>query len=55
MLTDGYGMREKGTKDDSKIFCLSAKMDLLLNEMKKTVSEADLGREVRVQFWTCYF
>lgn len=48
-------MRKIGIKDDSKIFCLTGKVDLLLRFAICYVSEADLGRETKVQFWTCYF
>lgn len=48
-------MRKTRIKDDPKIFCLIGKIDLLLKFAICYVSEADLGRETRVQFWTCYF
>lgn len=47
-------MRKIGIMDDSQDFLPNWK-DIFAIEMKKTVSEADLGRETRVQFWTCYF
>lgn len=47
--------RKIGIKENSRILCLTGKVDLLLSDVKKTVDEADLGGETGVQFWTCYF
>lgn len=47
--------REKEIKDESKGFCLTGKMHLLLTGMKKTVGDAVVGEERGVQLWTCYF